>query len=314
MLSYVFRRLLAMFPNWLILSFWAFSIMDLVPGDPVVILLGPEASPTARAQFVERLGLNKPFFTRYGDWLGGVFRGDLGQALFLGRSVSQAILERARVTVPLGIGALLVAGLLGVPLGTLAAVHQGSLLDTLVMLTAMVGLATPEFLLGLILIFLFAVTLGVLPAGGYAPFSNGVGVALRYFIMPWFALGFSWAALVARMTRASMIEVLTCDYIRTARAKGLPERMVLGKHTLKATANQIVTVLGFVAVLIIGGAFVTEIVFNLPGMGQLLVSAIKRRDYPVVQGVILVTVTGVLLLNLVVDLIYAYLDPRIRYD
>jgi len=263
---------------------------------------------------MESMHLNDPFWTRYGKWLGAAVRGDMGDSIFLDRPVSQAIADRLPVTLAVGIGAIFVALLLGLPAGILSSLTRGRMVDTSVMMTALVGLSTPEFLLGLVLIYVFAVELRWLPVGGYVPFRRDFADALRHLIMPCFTLGFIWAALVARMTRATMLDVMGNDYIRTARSKGLGETVVVWKHALRVAASPIVTVVGFVVILIVSGAFITEIVFSLPGMGNLIVSSVLKRDYPVVQGAMLFVATGILLINLLVDLLYAYLDPRIKYE
>jgi peptide/nickel transport system permease protein len=299
---------------WLAVSFITFSIMYLIPGDPLVSILGPSASPEVRARMLKSMHLDDPFWVRYGKWLKEAIQGDLGQSIFLGRSVSQAIADRLLVTLTLGVGALLVALVLGIPPGIISATKRNSILDTSVMVGALVGLSTPEFLMGLVLIYLFAVGLRWLPVGGYVPFTRDFFDALRHLIMPCFTLGFIWAALIARMTRATVLDVLGNDYIRTARSKGLRESVVLWKHVLRVAVNPIITVVGFVIVLVVSGAFITEIVFSLPGMGNLVVNSVLKRDYPVVQGAMLLIATGILMINLLIDLLYAYLDPRIKYD
>jgi len=313
-LAYILRRLLALLPMWLAVSFLTFSIMYLIPGDPLVSILGPSASPEARARMLESMHLNDPFWVRYGKWLSSAAQGDMGDSIFLDRPVTQAMAERFGVTLALGVGALLFALLLGLPAGILSAIRRGRLLDTSVMTTALVGLSTPEFLLGLVLIYVFAVELRWFPVGGYVPLREDFLDGVRHLVMPCFTLGFIWAALVARMSRATMLDVMNTDYIRTARSKGLGEWTVVWKHALRVAASPITTVVGFVIILIVSGAFITEIVFSLPGMGNLIVSSVLKRDYPVVQGAMLFIATGVLLINLLIDLLYAYLDPRIKYD
>lgn len=299
---------------WVAISFLTFCIMYLIPGDPLVSILGPSASPEARARMMESMHLNDPFWVRYGKWFGAAVQGDMGDSIFLDRPVTQAIADRLPVTLTLGIGAILVALLLGLPAGIISSLTRGRLVDTSVMMTALVGLSTPEFLLGLVLIYVFAVELRWFPVGGYIPLRQNLVDALRHLIMPCFTLGFIWAALVARMTRATMLDVMSNDYIRTARSKGLGEAVVVWKHALRAAASPITTVVGFVIILIVSGAFITEIVFSLPGMGNLIVSSVLKRDYPVVQGTMLFVATGILLINLFIDLLYAYLDPRVKYD
>ncbi len=314
MFAYICRRLVAIVPMWVAISFLTFCIMYLIPGDPLVSILGPSASPEARARMMESMHLNDPFWVRYGKWFGAAVQGDMGDSIFLDRPVTQAIADRLPVTLTLGIGAILVALLLGLPAGIISSLTRGRLVDTSVMMTALVGLSTPEFLLGLVLIYVFAVELRWFPVGGYIPLRQNLVDALRHLIMPCFTLGFIWAALVARMTRATMLDVMSNDYIRTARSKGLGEAVVVWKHALRAAASPITTVVGFVIILIVSGAFITEIVFSLPGMGNLIVSSVLKRDYPVVQGTMLFVATGILLINLFIDLLYAYLDPRVKYD
>ena len=314
MIQYAFRRLLALVPMWIVVSLITFSIMYLIPGDPLVSILGPSASPEARARMIKSMHLDDPFWVRYWKWLSGAMHGDLGESIFLGRSVSQAIVERLPVTLYLGIGALIVALVLGLPAGITSALKRNSAIDTAVMALALAGLSTPEFLLGLVLIYVFAVGLGWFPVGGYVPLTQNLLEGLRRLVMPCFTLGVIWAALVARMTRAAMLDVLETDYIRTARAKGLAERSVILRHALRVALIPVTTVIGFVVLLIVSGAFITEIVFSLPGMGNLVVNSVLKRDYPVVQGAMLFITTGTLLINLLIDLLYAYLDPRIKYD
>jgi len=314
MVGYVIRRLVALVPMWIAISFFTFSIMYMIPGDPLVSILGPSASPEARERMIKSMHLDDPFWVRYGKWLSGAIHGDLGQSIFLGRSVSRAIWERLPVTVSLGVGAMIVALTLGLPPGIISAIRRNTVTDTIVMILALAGLSTPEFLLGLVLIYVFAVRLGWFPVGGYVPLTRDLVEGLRHLIMPCFTLGVIWAAYIARMTRATMLDVLSREYITTARAKGLAERLVIWKHALRVAVAPITTVVGFVMVLIVSGAFITEIVFSLPGMGNLVVNSVLKRDYPVVQGAMLLIATGILLINLLIDLLYAYLDPRIKYE
>jgi len=314
MVNYIARRLVALVPMWIAISFFTFSIMYMIPGDPLVSILGPSASPEARERMIKSMHLDDPFWVRYGKWLSGAIRGDLGQSIFLGRGVSRAIWERLPVTVSLGIGAMIVALTLGLPPGIISAIRRNTVTDTVVMTLALAGLSTPEFLLGLVLIYVFAVRLGWFPVGGYVPLTHDLAEGLRRLIMPCFTLGIIWAAYIARMTRATMLDVLNREYITTARAKGLAERLVIWKHALRVAVAPITTVVGFVLVLVVSGAFITEIVFSIPGMGNLVVNSVLKRDYPVVQGAMLFIATGILLINLLIDLLYAYLDPRIKYE
>ncbi|PYM54243.1 MAG: peptide ABC transporter [Candidatus Rokuibacteriota bacterium] len=294
MARYVARRLLLLLPAWLIMGSLAFALIRLIPGDPAAVLLGMEATPQAVADLRARLGLDRPLPVQFALWLSRVLEGELGHSFFLGQPVLQAILGRLPVTLSLTVAALTCAVLIGVPVGLRAATRPNSPTDLGTMAAAVVGLSIPDFALGLGLIFLFAVALPWLPVGGYIPLSRSAGGYLAHLALPAFALGVSQAALIARITRSSMLETLTGDYIRTARAKGL-------------------TVVGNAAVVLLGGAFVVETVFNLPGLGNLVVMAVKRRDYPLVQGCLLLISTVVIVVNLAVDVLYAYVDPRIRY-
>lgn len=313
MLRFLGRRAFTLIPMWVAVAFLTFLLMYLIPGDPLVSILGPDASPEVRARMLEEMHLDEPFFARFFLWARAALRGDLGSSIFLDRPVAHAIWERAPITLSLGAAALVWAVLIGLPLGILAAVRRGTGVDTGVMVLSLVGLSTPEFLFGLVGIFTLGVRLGWLPVGGYVAWAEAPWQTLRHLFLPSFTLGFINAALIARMTRATMIEILQQDYIRTARAKGVHEAAVLRRHALRIALIPVSTVIGFAAVLIVAGAFITEIVFTLPGMGNLAISAVLQRDYPLVQGVMLVIATGVLLLNLLVDVGYAYLDPRIRY-
>ncbi|MGQ9732861.1 MAG: ABC transporter permease [Candidatus Zipacnadales bacterium] len=314
MISYIGRRLLGMIPTWLLVGLMAFLIIHLTPGDPAAVILGQEATLSGVEVVRERLGLDRPLLAQLRDWYLGVVRGDLGDSYFLGRPVAVAIWERLPVTFSLTLCAMLVAVLIGVPLGIIAALRPNTAWDTVAMAVSLLGLSIPEFLMGLGLVYTLAVVLRLLPTGGYVPFTVDFSRAVVHMIMPAFSLGFIQSALIARMTRSAMLEVLTSDFVRTARAKGLGETNVVVKHTLRNAMLPIVTVVGLSFTLLLGGAFITEVVFRLPGVGSLVIAAVKRRDYPVVQGVLLVVSTFVLLMNLIVDLVYAYLDPRIKYD
>lgn len=314
MINYVIRRLLGAIPTWLLVGLVAFLIIHLTPGDPAAVMLGPEATHTGIEVLRERLGLNKPFLIQLRDWYLGILHGDLGYSFFLGRSVAAALWERLPVTFTLAVCAMLVAVFIGVPLGVIAALHPNKLQDTIAMGTSLLGLSVPEFVMGLTLIYVFAVLLRWFPAGGYVSFTENFPRALLHIAMPAFSLGFIQAALIARMTRAAMLEVLNADFIHTARAKGLPEATVIWRHAFRNAMLPIITVIGLAFTLLLGGAFITEVVFRIPGMGLLTISAVKRRDYPVVQGALLISASFVLLMNLLVDLAYAYFDPRIQYD
>jgi peptide/nickel transport system permease protein len=291
-----------------------FLLIHLIPGDPVSVMLGPEASPAQIEATRRSLGLDRPIHEQLLGFYARVLRGDLGQSYFLDRPVTTAIIERAEPTLMLMACAMLVAVAIGVPSGVVAAAHRGSVWDRTLMLGSLLGVCVPGFWLSLNFIYLFAVRLGWLPAAGYASVLTDPVAALRYMVLPAVSLGFNQSALIARISRSCMLEALQQDYVRTARAKGLPDRAVTYAHAFRNALVPVVTVIGVTTAVLIGGAVVTEIVFNIPGLGRLVISAILRRDYPVVQGVVLVTAAVYVLINLAVDVLYAFIDPRIRYD
>lgn len=310
---YVARRLMLLVPAWLIMGALAFALIRLIPGDPAAVLLGMEATPQAVADLRARMGLDRPLPVQFVLWLSRVLEGELGRSFFLGQPVLDAIFGRLPVTLSLTAAALSCAVLIGIPIGLRAATRPNSATDLGAMAAAVVGLSVPDFALGLGLIFLFGVALQWLPIAGYVPFARSPGGYLAHLVLPAVALGIPQAALIARITRSSMLEVLSADYVRTARAKGLGEAAVVGSHAFRNTLTQVLTVVGNAAVVLLGGAFVVETVFNLPGLGNLVVMAVKRRDYPLVQGCLLLISTVVIVVNLVVDVLYAYVDPQIRY-
>ena len=291
-----------------------FLIIHLIPGDPVSVMLGPDATPAQIAATRQALGLDRPLHEQLLKFYGRVLRGDLGHSYFLDRPVTTALLERAEPTLVLTFSALLVAVVIGVPSGIIAASRPGSLWDRGLMLGALLGVCVPGFWLSLNFIYLFAVRLGWLPAAGYASVLVDPVAAARFMVLPAVSLGFNQSALIARISRSFMLEALAQDYVRTAQAKGLSERAVLWGHAFRNALVPVVTVLGITTAVLIGGAVVTEIVFNIPGLGRLIISAILRRDYPVVQGVVMVTAAAYVLVNLVVDVVNAFIDPRIRYE
>lgn len=313
MVAFLLRRLLLLFPTWALVAVISFLIIHWTPGDPAAALTGLENIEGMEA-VRERLGLNKPLLTQLGLYLAGLARGDMGDSFFLGQSVREAIASRLPVTISLAGVAILIAALIGVPLGIAAALKPNTPRDTAIMFISLIGLSIPEFVTGLVLIFVFAVTWGWLPSGGFAPAGDGLGAWFAHLLMPAFALGFMQAAYLARMTRSSMLDVLNSDYVRTAHAKGLAYRVVVLKHAFKNGIIPVLTATGLVFAMLLSGAFITEALFRLPGIGTLVISAVKRRDYPVVQGSLLAIATIVLLVNLLVDYLYAFFDPRIRYD
>ena len=314
MTAYLLRRILALVPVLAVVVTIVFLLIHLIPGDPVSVMLGPDATPAQIQATRQALGLDRPLHEQLLKFYARVLQGDLGQSYFLDRPVTTALLERAEPTLLLTLSALLVAILIGVPSGIVAAAYPGSLWDRLLMLGALLGVCVPGFWLSLNFIYLFAVRLGWLPAAGYASVFVDPVAALRYMVMPAVSLGFSQSALIARISRSCMLEALQQDYIRTARAKGLSQGAVTWVHAFRNALVPVVTVIGITTAILIGGAVVTEIVFNIPGLGRLIISAVLRRDYPVVQGVILVTATAYVLINLLVDVLYVFIDPRIRYE
>jgi len=313
MLQQVFRRLMAAIPVMGVVAIAVFALLHVTPGDPAVIIAGDYATPDEVAKIRSKLGLDRPFLVQVGIWLGQVVRGDLGTSIFSGLPVTTLIGQRAEATTGLTVLALLISVAIGVPLGVVAAWKQRSWIDRVVMVFAVSGFSMPVFWLGFILVYVFALSLGWLPVQGYVPLREGFWPFLSHLILPAVTLSVVYMALIARMTRASMLGVLHEDYIRTAFAKGLEPRGVLMRHALKNASLPVVTIIGIGFALLIGGAVVTETVFALPGLGRLTVDAIVRRDYPVIQGVLLVVAGVYVLINLVIDLLYAVLDPRIRY-
>jgi peptide/nickel transport system permease protein len=313
MLPQILRRLLATVPVMGVVAVAVFALLHLTPGDPAVIIAGDYATTEDIARIRSRLGLDRPFLTQVGIWLGQIVRGDLGTSIFSGLPVSRLIGQRAEVTILLTLYAMVISVCVGVPLGVAAAWRQGSLLDRAIMIVAVSGFSMPVFWLGFLLVYLFAITLPWLPVQGYTPLAGGLAGTLRHLTLPALTLSLVYMALIVRMARASTLGVLEEDYVRTAFAKGLPPRAVLLRHALKNASLPIVTIIGLGFALLIGGAVVTESVFALPGLGRLTVDAIIRRDYPVIQGVILVVSGVYVLINLAVDMLYLVLDPRIRY-
>ena len=291
-----------------------FLLIHLIPGDPVSVMLGPDATPAQIAGTRQALGLDRPLPEQLYTFYARILRGDLGHSYFLDRPVTTALAERAEPTIVLTLCALLVAVAIGVPSGIVAAAHRGSWWDRGLMFFSLLGVCVPGFWLSLNFIFLFAVRLGWLPAAGYASVFSDPRAALTYMVLPALSLGINQSALIARIARSCMLEVLQQDYIRTARAKGLAPRVVTYVHAFRNALVPVVAVIGITTAILIGGAVVTEIVFNIPGLGRLIISAILRRDYPVVQGVVLVTAAAYVVINLLVDLLYAFIDPRIRYE
>jgi peptide/nickel transport system permease protein len=313
MLQAVVRRLMATIPVMGVVAIAVFALLHVTPGDPATIIAGDYATPDEVARIRSKLGLDQPFITQVVLWLGQVVRGDLGTSIFSGLPVTTLIGQRAEATTVLAIYALIISVGVGVPLGVLAAWRRGSWIDRLVMIIAVSGFSMPVFWMGFLLVYVFSLWLGWLPVQGYVSLRESVVACLRHLTLPAVTLSCIYLALIARMTRASMLGVLDEDYIRTAFAKGLPPRRVLVRHALRNAALPVVTIIGIGFALLIGGAVVTESVFAIPGLGRLTVDAIVRRDYPVIQGVVLVVSGVYVLINLVIDLLYVVIDPRIRY-
>lgn len=314
MSGYILKRLLSMLPILAVVAVVVFMIVHLTPGDPAAVMLGDEAGEKEIAELRSQLGLDLPLAVQFFHWLANVVQGDLGRSYFSDIPVTRAFWEHLGPTVSVAILAQIIAILIAIPIGIMAARRRGTMIDQAVMGVSLFGISVPSFLLGLFLILLFAVQLKWLPVAGYKPLSSGLWNHLRYLILPALALGFMQAAMIARMTRSSMLDILTDHYIKTARAKGLKERIVIYKHALRNAFIPILTVIGETFGGLVTGAAVVETVFNIPGMGQLIISSVERRDYAVIQGtVLLITVTYVLL-NLIIDLLYGIVDPRVRLN
>jgi peptide/nickel transport system permease protein len=310
---YILHRLISSIPVLFLVTLISFSLMQLVPGDPAILIAGLQATPAEVQQIRVELGLDQPFHIQLFRWYANLLHGDLGRSLLLGRDVLTVTLERLPVSLSIALYALVMTLLVGILGGIVAALHQNSWIDQSVMTMALVGVSLPNFWLGLMLIVLFAVHLGWLPAGGYVDFRVDFIGWLRATTLPALSLAMLQMGLLARITRSTMLEVLRQDYIRTARAKGLPEYKVVGKHALKNVMIPVVTVIGITFSLLLSGSVVIETIFSIPGLGSLLGSAILRRDYPVIQGGLLLVAGMLLLLNLVVDILYAFFDPRVRH-
>jgi peptide/nickel transport system permease protein len=312
--GYITRRVFASILVLLLVTLISYSVMDLVPGDPAVVMAGVGASADQVQRIREQFGLEAPFPVRLAHWYLGLLHGDLGTSILLGRPVARAIAERIPATASLAVFAFVLTAVFGLVLGTVAAVRQNTWLDQAVMGLAVIGVSLPNFWLGLILIILFAVILDWLPAGGYVPLGQDAGAWFRALVLPAAALALLQVGLVARITRTTLVETLRQDFVRTARAKGLPGGLVVAKHAFSNVMIPVMTVLGISIGLLLSGSVVVETVFSIPGLGRLVATAVLARDYPVIQGGLLVSALMFVGVNLVVDVLYAWLDPRIRYD
>jgi len=313
MVSYIFRRVLATLPVMAIVALFVFSLLYIAPGDPAAVIAGDQASPADVERIRQGLGLDRPFLVQFGSWLWHILHGDLGTSIFTNLPVASLIAQRIEPTLSLMTLTLILTIVVAVPLGVVAAWKAGSWMDRAIMAFAVSAFSLPVFVVGYILAYVFALELEWLPVQGYTPLADGFWPWLEKLILPAVALGCVYIALIARITRASMLEVLQQDYIRTSRAKGMEQRSILFVHALKNAAVPIITVIGIGIALLIGGAVVTESVFAIPGLGRLTVDAILRRDYPVIQGIVLMFSFLYVLVNLMVDVTYTLVDPRIRY-
>ncbi|TGG94870.1 ABC transporter permease [Natronospirillum operosum] len=312
MTAFILRRLLGTLPIVLIVGIITFFLVQLSPGDPAMFYVSADAPPQEIERVRTQLGLDQPVIQRFGFWLGEVLQGNLGISFHQNRPVLTGFLDALPVTLWLAFFSLVIALVVGIPVGLLSALRPNGLVDKFSTVFALIGMSMPNFWLGMLLVLLFAITLGVMPAQGYDPTSFWTG--FRSLLLPAITLGYSQAALVARMTRSSMLEVMRQDYVQTARAKGLRTPVVLGKHAFGNALNPIVTVIGLAIGSLAAGSAVVEVVFNLPGIGRLVVDSVMRRDYPMIQGILLLTAGMIIVINLLTDLLYAIIDPRIRYD
>ncbi|MEZ5652820.1 MAG: ABC transporter permease [Burkholderiaceae bacterium] len=312
MKAYLLKRLLSVIPVLFIVSTVVFLIIHLTPGDPAAVMLGDEASQEQLTELRRQLGLDLPMHEQYVSWITHALRGDLGQSFFMHQSVMEAIVSHIGPTVSLAILAQIVAIVIAIPLGIIAARNKGTATDQSVMVFSLLGMSIPNFLLSLFLILAFSVSLRWLPVAGYQPLSEGLWAHLRFLILPAIALGTAHAALIARMTRSSMLEVLNANYIKTARAKGVQERFVIYKHALRNAFLPILTVIGQSFLTLMGGTAIVETIFGIPGIGQLIVNGVMRRDYAVVQGAVLYVTFAFVFINLAVDMLYGVVNPQVR--
>lgn len=313
MWTYIIRRLLATIPVAGVVAIFVFLLVHLAPGDPAAVIAGNYAMPKDVERIREKLGLNKPIHIQFAKWISQVLRGDLGDSIFSDMPVTKLIKQRIEPTLSLAIVSIIIAIVLAVPMGVLAAWKAGTWIDYLVMIFAVFGFSIPVFVIAYILIYCFSLQAHIFPVQGFVSIREGVLPFLRSITLPSICLGLIYAALIARITRASLLEVLAEDYIRTAHAKGLSSRVVLIRHALKNASVPIVTIIGVGIALLIGGVVVTESVFNISGLGRLVVDSVLARDYPVIQGIILMFSGIYLLINMLVDISYTFLDPRIQY-
>ncbi|MGE3798594.1 MAG: ABC transporter permease [Thermomicrobiales bacterium] len=313
MITYIIRRLMLLLPVMLIVGIIVFSLLHLAPGDPAAMMLGREATLEQKEALREQLGLNEPLPVQFVDWFWGVLQLDFGESLFIGKPVTEELQNRVQPTFLLAFYALVLAVLIAVPAGIISAVRANTLLDRFLMIVSISGAAIPGFFLGILLILLFAVRLGWLPSGGYVDLTDDPAQHIKYMIMPSFALAFSGAGFLARIVRSMMLEVLSAEYVRTASAKGLAWRQVVLSHAMRNALIPVLTVIGILLASMLGGAVVVETVFNIPGMGRLLVQSVSRRDYPMVLGAVMAVAAVEVIVMLIVDVLYVIVDPRLRH-
>lgn len=315
MRRYLLRRLILMTPLIVLIAMIAFGLVRLTPGDPALVVAGSDASPEEVARIREVMGLDEPIWRQFIEWIGDiVLHGDLGTSLVQEQPVTELIMQRAQPTLLLAAVGGFFSVVIGIPFGVIAAVKHNTRIDRILMSTAIIGLSIPNFWLGVLLVMVFSIHWSLLPPAGFETLQEGGLSALRYMILPGIAIGASNAAFLARMVRSSMLDVLRQDYIRTARAKGVREGNVIYRHALRNAMIAPLTIVGLLVANLASGAVIVEIVFNIPGVGRLLINSVSRRDYPILQGVILITAMIYIVANLIVDLLYGVLDPRVSYE
>jgi len=312
--NYILKRILALIPIMFIVGIFIFFIIHLIPGNPAAMMLGPEATQEEIDVFSRAMGLDRPIPIQFVEWISNVVRGDFGTSLFFqGQKVTKVVFEHFKVTLTLTVLGVILAIVFGIITGVIAAINHNNLLDRIIMVITSAGVSIPNFWLGLMLVLFFSIRLSLFPPAGFRPLSIGLGESLKYLILPAITLAFGQTSLIARMTRSNMLEVLRSDYVRTAKAKGLSELMVNYKHALKNVLIPVITIIGLSFANLMGGAVVTEQIFNIPGVGRLLIKSVFTRDYPVIEGIVLYIAAMWVIINLVTDVLYVIIDPRIEY-
>jgi peptide/nickel transport system permease protein len=312
--NYILKRIIALIPIIFIVGIFVFFIIHLIPGNPAAMMLGPEATQEEIDDFSRVMGLDRPIPIQFVEWFSNVIKGDFGISLFFqGQQVTKVVFEHFKVTLTLTVLGVVLAIIFGIITGVIAAINHNNFLDRVIMVITSAGVSIPNFWLGLMLVLFFSIRFSILPPAGFKPLSAGLGESLRYLILPAITLAFGQTSLIARMTRSNMLEVLRSDYIRTAKAKGLSELMVNYKHALKNVLIPVVTIIGLSFANLMGGAVVTEQIFNIPGVGRLLIKSVFTRDYPVIEGIVLYIAVMWVIINLVTDVLYVIIDPRIEY-